>query len=94
MSGKQMLFLVGLGIATWVVVSWVSHQSKAPHNYRWFINEIPKQQQTNRQLELENHQMRRKVMALRYDHRTIAREVRDRLTLFKKGEWIVHLPPQ
>lgn len=94
MSAKQALFLGLLVMVTWGVVRWVSYQSNAPRNYRWFVNEIPKQQETNRQLELQNHQLRGKIKALLYDHRSIAREVRDRLTLFKKGELVIHLPPK
>lgn len=92
MSWKQVTFLIGLVVATWGVVWWVSHQSKAPHNYRWFVKELPKQKSVNQQLKRKNQHLRRKVMALRYDQRTIAREIRDQLSLSKKGEVILYLP--
>lgn len=92
MTKKQLLFLAGLLAVTWGMVWWVSHQSTAPQNYRWFVEKIPQQQATNQALVQKNQYLQRKIMALRYDHRTIAREIRDQLSLSKKGELIIYLP--
>lgn len=92
MTGKQILFLAGLLAVTGGVVWWVSHQSTAPQNYRWFVKKIPQQRKTNQMLVQRNQSLQRKIMALRYDHRTIAREIRDQLSLSKKGELIIYLP--
>ncbi len=92
MTSKQLLFLAGLLAITWGVVWWVSHQSTAPQNYRWFVKKIPQQRAINQKLVQQNQHLQRKSMALRYDHRTIAREIRDQLSLSKKGELIIYLP--
>lgn len=92
MNWKQVTFLSALVALTVGVVWWVSHQSTAPQNYRWFARKIPQQQRANEKLRRQNQHLRRKVMALRYDHRTIAREIREQLSLSKKGELIIYLP--
>ena len=82
-----LLFCCSLG-SSW----WLLYHSKAAKNHKWFQQKVVQQQKQNADLKRHNQLLKRRVMALKYDHRVIERTARDHLSLTREGEIILILP--
>ncbi|HAA58431.1 MAG TPA: hypothetical protein DCE42_26950 [Myxococcales bacterium] len=92
MTNKQKWVLLAMMVGT-LFVSWtLVKNSSALRNYRWFKAKVVEQKKITAKEQSINEQLRRKVVALQYDHRVIERVARDHLSLTREGEIIVILP--
>ena len=84
-----LVLLMGVaGAAVW----WVVCESPGPREYRWFVEQISLQRAKVKRMMATNRLLQRRITALRYDHRAIAREARDQLSLSRQGEIVLYLP--
>lgn len=92
MTNLQKWFLVLL-MGGSLTFSWsIITKSQATHNYQWFKQKSATLREKTIKERKLNEKLKRRIMALRYDHRIIEQTIRDHLSLTREDEIIIVLP--
>ncbi len=92
MTAWQKLFLAFATIVTFALSWSLWNNPRALRNYQLFKEKAAQLQMKVQREQAINEHLKRRIMAMQYDHRIIEQAIRDHLSFVRKGESVVILP--